>query len=178
MTLVSIWEMIRSTGLTSYSLLFLSVTAGVMYKGKLSAPKRQAVLLFVHQTAGWLGFLIGLLHGLLLIIDDYLPFSPSEVFIPFTSDYKPFLTGLGTLSLYGMLLLLVSSDAMKKMSRKLWRAIHYLAIPAYLFAFVHGIAIGTDSGETWSMIFYTSTAVMLVAMMFVRRLLLPVKNSV
>lgn len=172
----STWELIRSAGFTSYLLLFVSVLAGVAVRGQMVSSKQKAVLLFVHQSAGWIGFLSGFFHGLLLTIDSYISFTLTDVFLPFASDYKTMLAGFGSLSLYGIAVVLISSDAMKKLSKKVWRTIHYLAFPAYLLAFIHGVFLGTDSGEVWSIIFYTTTIVSLLSIGLVRKLVISAKK--
>ncbi|MFM9277163.1 hypothetical protein [Paenibacillus jiagnxiensis] len=62
-----------------------------------------------------------------------------------------------------------SSDLMKQLGKKVWRAIHYLALPAYLLALVHGVMPGTDSNATLVQVIYIVTGLM-VAALVVRRI--------
>ncbi|WP_207953200.1 hypothetical protein [Paenibacillus agricola] len=50
--------------------------------------------------SNWSGLSFGLLHALVLIIDSY----------PFTAANEPFWNGLGTISIYGLILVLVTTD--------------------------------------------------------------------
>jgi len=88
---------------------------------------------------------IGLLHGVLTIIDPYMPFAWSEVLIPFTAQNSPFLNGLGTLSAYGLLLLVFTSDFRHKIPNKVWHTLHILSYPTFLMTFIHGFVLGTDT---------------------------------
>lgn len=91
------------------------------------------------------GMILALLHAAVLLMDTYSPFTWIELLIPFTAHEHPFWYGLGTLSMYGMLALMLSSDMRPKIKRPLWLAIHMLSYPVYLIAMLHGIKAGTDS---------------------------------
>ena len=101
--------------------------------------QNEKTALLVHQSSGWFGLLFGMIHGLVLSFDQSVHFSLSDILIPFTSDYKPISTGLGTISLYILLVLIITSDFIKQLGRKAWKAIHFLAFPGYLLALYHGI---------------------------------------
>jgi DMSO/TMAO reductase YedYZ heme-binding membrane subunit len=88
---------------------------------------------------------IGLLHGAITVIDPYMPFSWSEILIPFTAQNSPFLNGLGTLSAYGLLLLVFTSDFRRKISTKVWHTLHILSYPTFFMTFFHGFFLGTDT---------------------------------
>ncbi len=168
MTWLSTWSVIKAAGMTSYFLLFLSVVFGVFSYGKLLSANLRGVFMPLHQLTGWLGFLFGLLHGMVLTIDSYQPFSLKAVFVPFTAGYQPWASGFGTLSLYFFFLLLVTSDWMKKFGRKLWRSVHYLAFPAYLLSLIHGLMVGSDTKHAWAQAFYVITAAAFVAVIVLR----------
>ena len=165
---LSTWNVIKAAGFASYLLLFVSVFLGAFSYGNWIPPRTRVVLLAIHQMSGWIGFLFGLLHGLVLTIDTYKPFSLMDVFVPFTSKYDTVFTGLGTLALYLFLIILVTSDWMKQFGRKAWRSVHYLAFPAYFMALVHGIALGYDTHRPWVLVFYTGTATLFFCVIGIR----------
>lgn len=164
----STWSVIKAAGLTSYLLLFLSVSLGMFSYGKLMKPNIRGILLIMHQLAGWIGFLFGMLHGLVLTIDSYEPFSYMDVFVPFMAEYHPLSSGLGTVALYFFLIILVTSDWMKNFGRKVWRVIHYLSFPAFAFSFVHGLAAGSDTKQLWAQLFYAGTALLFLVFVYIR----------
>ncbi len=167
---ITTWEWIRTAGFTSYSLLFLSVMAGAAYSGNMVNRTQKALFLFFHQFAGWIGFLAGLFHGLVLLVDNYVSFTFVEVFIPFASEYKPVFTGLGILSFYLLLIVLLSSDLRTRIGNSLWRKTHFLAVPAYIMALIHGLFTGTDTGQIWAIGFYSSTSAIIFAVVLFRML--------
>lgn len=138
------WEMIRAAGMISYVLVWLGACAGILYSEKVFVKKR-AMLFNIHQSSGWFAFLFAFLHGGLLLVDTYMPYRFSEVMIPFTAQNESVLSGIGTMSLIILFIVLVSSDLMKRISKKLWKAIHLLTIPAFIAMSIHGFLIGTDS---------------------------------
>lgn len=75
----------------------------------------------------------------------------------FASDSHPVLTGFGTISFYLTLLLILSSDFIKKLGKKTWRLIHFLAFPAFGLALAHGLLLGTDAQQPWVRAMYVTT---------------------
>lgn len=159
---LNIWSTTRAAGITSYLFLFLSTAAGIIVSLKMLNGHAKSVLLTLHQSSGWFGFLFGVIHGSVLLFDTYVGYSPSELLIPFTAYSQPVLTGLGTLSFYIAFILIISSDFVKKLGRKIWRTIHFLAFPGYFMGLLHGLLIGSDSQYPWAQIMYICTASLVV----------------
>lgn len=141
----SVWDTTRALALTSYLLLFISVVAGIFQSLKVMPPSSRANLAIMHTLCGWLGFLFGLTHGLVLLFDTFVGYTITEILVPFTAKKNPVEIGLGVLSLYMVFLLVISSDLLKNLGKKVWRSIHFLAFPAFLLALYHGVSIGTDT---------------------------------
>ncbi|QYR21280.1 ferric reductase-like transmembrane domain-containing protein [Paenibacillus sp. sptzw28] len=155
---LSVWSTTRAAGITAYVFLFLSTAAGIIMSLKMLNGRAKSVLLTVHQSSGWFGFLFGILHGSVLLFDKYVGYSLGELLFPFTSHSHPVLTGLGTLSFYIALILIISSDMMKHLGKKVWRTIHFLAFPGYFMGLIHGFFIGTDTQYPWVKTMYFATA--------------------
>ncbi|MNI81053.1 hypothetical protein D3C73_1376330 [compost metagenome] len=75
---------------------------------------------------------------------------------------------MGTLALYGILVLVASSDLMKHLGKKLWRAIHFLALPTFALALFHGISSGSDSGNPLFQGMYWVTGGAVVLLTYIR----------
>ncbi|NSL50857.1 ferric reductase-like transmembrane domain-containing protein [Calidifontibacillus erzurumensis] len=166
---VPIWELTRSAGLTSYFLLFLSVAAGLILSMKINL-KLNKHLQVIHQSAGWYSLLIGLFHILLLNINTHHPYTLTEILIPFTAKEHAILNGIGTISLYVMVILFLSGDLITNIGAKVWKKIHRLALPSYILISIHGIFIGTDTKEEWVMILYTSSLAVIFSLLIVKLL--------
>ncbi|WP_309270975.1 ferric reductase-like transmembrane domain-containing protein [Paenibacillus sp.] len=165
---MSTWGVIKAAGLTSYLLIWASIVLGAFSYGATVPVKVRKILLPTHQFAGWLGFIFGLLHGAVLMIDTYQPFLLSEILIPFTAEYKPVATGFGTLALYMIVAILISSDMIKKLGKKVWRSVHLFSYPLFFFSLIHGLGDGSDSGKTWAFQIYAWSLIIFVAIVLYR----------
>ncbi|SFG28905.1 hypothetical protein [Sporolactobacillus nakayamae] len=164
------WLTVRVLGITAYVLLFfgicLGITAGMpIWKGR--KPARD-LLLSIHFFFNTTGVFVAMLHPLLLVIDPYVPFSWMQLLIPFTAPREPFLYGLGTLTLYGLLFVLLTTDLKKKMPVKLWKSFHLISYILFLLALTHGIMGGTDSSNIIIFSMYVVTFVSVLALMIVQ----------
>lgn len=166
---ITTWEWTRASGLTSFVLLFLSVFVGLLHSAPIFPKSWRGPLFFFHQFTGWIAFLIMVFHGVILLFDTYVNYQWYEVFLPFLSDEYRVLTGSGTLALYGVFLILLSSDMMKKVGRSLWKKIYLFALPAYLLALIHGLLIGSDSTAAPILFMYVSTSLLVLAAFFVKK---------
>ncbi|GEB77970.1 hypothetical protein [Sporolactobacillus inulinus] len=161
------WLIVRILGITAYLLLFCGICLGIMagmpiWRGRKKARNR---LLKTHSLLNTTGTFVAMLHPLLLIIDPYVPFSWMQLLIPFTAPKEPFLYGLGTLTLYGLLFILITTDLKNKMPVKLWRSFHLIAYVLFLLALTHGIMGGTDASNIVIFSMYVVTFVVVLALM-------------
>lgn len=168
MELLSTWNVIKSAGFTSYIFLFIAVALGAFSYGKQLPIKLRQYMLPAHQTAGRLGLLFGMLHGAVLLIDQYKPFAWYEIVVPFMAREHAVVNGMGTITLYALLLNLITSDGLKWFGKKLWRFIHVLAFPAFILALAHGLMIGSNTVDAWAQNIYVTTAIAFVATVIIR----------
>lgn len=166
--LLTVWTTTRAAGITSYLLLYASTVAGLLVSSKMASKRAKAAILGVHQWSGWFGFLFGAMHGMVLLFDRYVGYSAFELAVPFASNDHRYLNGIGTLTLYISGLLILSSDLMKKLGKRVWRAIHFLAFAGYGLALLHGLLLGTDSRQGWMLAMYASTAASVLLLVAVR----------
>lgn len=170
------WVMIRTLGIASYALLAIGVILGILYGFPFWKGKTKANLYQVHSTATVTGTAVGLLHGVITVIDTYMPFDWSEVLVPFTAQHSPFLNGLGTLAGYGMLLVIFTTDIRHKLKKKVWLLFHLLAYPILIMSWIHGLFLGTDSSSLAVRWMYVGT-LMIVLLLTVLRILLPASHG-
>lgn len=168
--LPSTWEWIRLLGFIAYFYFTASIVFGLLRKS--TYVKSHKNLLFkLHESAAWFGFVAILAHMLLLIIDQYEPYRMTELLIPFTSDYQPVLSGIGTIAFYLFFAAIITSDIwIRKMKFAIWKRVHIAVLPAWLLSFIHGILIGTDTGNSLILIFYGSTVALVVVVFLLRHM--------
>ncbi|AJY74698.1 hypothetical protein [Paenibacillus beijingensis] len=167
---VPTWLITRTLGITAYLLLFLGICLGILYgmpiwKGKQNIRSKVKDLHFLVNTSG---VLAAMLHPMLLVLDAYVTFSWVQLIVPFTAPKEPFLYGLGTLTLYGLLLVVITTDLKKSMSVKLWRTVHLSAYVLFILALAHGMMGGTDTRNIAIFSMYVVTFCAVLALMIVQ----------
>ncbi|WP_246320173.1 ferric reductase-like transmembrane domain-containing protein [Paenibacillus qinlingensis] len=172
------WMLIRTFGILSYLTLFMGMAVGITYSYPQIKGHKKGQLLRWHTYANVTGMCFALLHTVLLIIDTFMPFDWAELLIPFSAKNNPVLNGLGTIAMYGLLLVLFTTDIRHKLKRKLWLALHMLSYPIFALSLLHGIFLGTDSKQGWAATMYIATAIILVGLTLVRFQLLSRKRQV
>ncbi|QBK24475.1 ferric reductase-like transmembrane domain-containing protein [Ureibacillus thermophilus] len=162
------WNLIRTAGFLAYFLLTISIMAGLMQKIS-SFQNQKQLLMEIHKISGWIGTLNVIFHAILLLFDQYVPYQIWEIMIPFVAKNEPFFSGIGTISFYLFLIVMLTSDFfLKKLGFKLWKKLHFLVIPAWVLMILHGIFIGTDSEEIWAIIIYSAGIVLITTLLMMR----------
>jgi hypothetical protein len=151
----AIWYAARASGVAAYVVLTTSVVLGMTMAGKAQLRRwpRFAVE-DVHRFAGLLvGSLIGV-HVLTIAADSFLPFSLTQLVVPFTARYRPLWTGLGIFAAELLLALAITNHYRKRLPYRFWRTLHYLNFVVWSVASLHGMLAGTDRSATWLALLY------------------------
>ncbi|PTQ54679.1 MAG: hypothetical protein HSCHL_2270 [Hydrogenibacillus schlegelii] len=123
-----IWPLIRAFGFSAYVWLFLTVAAGMLASLPFVPGKLRGILNIVHrQGARWgLGFL--LLHMLLLSLDPTMPFPWTAIVFPSFADARSAVYGLGIFAFYGLIIVMVTSGAVKVIGQAMMIATGLVAL--------------------------------------------------
>ena len=165
----ALWYAARASGVAAYVVLGLVVSLGLTLGGKAQTRSWPRFSVEdVHRFGGLLvGSLIGI-HVLTIAADSFLPFSLTQLFVPFTSTYRPLWTGLGIAAAEILLALAITNRFRKQLPYGFWRKAHYLNFAVWGLASVHGLMSGTDRGAAWLAILY-GVSVAVVVMLLVWR---------
>jgi len=117
----------------------------------------------LHRTYGVSLILFILIHIVTLAFDTTMKFSLADLLIPFYSSYKSLPLSLGIIGIYLFVVIIVTSLIWVVKKYQAWRYIHYLAFPAFVVLFLHGVLIGTDTANPIMLIVYWATGTMVVA---------------
>ena len=154
----TVWYAARAGGVVSYVLVSASVLAGILLAGKARVPglPRFAVE-DVHRFLGLLAGLFIAIHVGSIALDTVVPFSLTQLVIPFTSSYRPLATGFGVVAVELLLAVAVTNRLRSRLPYKVWRRAHYATLAVWLLATVHGILSGTDRSQPWLLAVYATT---------------------
>jgi sulfoxide reductase heme-binding subunit YedZ len=152
------WYVTRAAGLTSYFLLWLSMVWGLAIATKFFHPTIDGTYSYDwHEFLSLLGLGFVILHVVVLMLDQFLPFNILQILIPFVDTYRPFWVGLGIIGFYISILVTVTFYLRKIIGAQLFRCIHTLSLVGYLGATLHGLFAGTDSALPVAKILYGGT---------------------
>ncbi len=144
------WFVARSSGIIAWALLTLSVCWGLLLSTRvLSRRVSPAWLLDLHRHLGGLAVVFTGIHLVGLVADSYVTFGWTELFIPMASSWKPGAVAFGVVAFYLLLAVELTSLAMRRLPRSLWRWVHRSSFVLFGFATYHGLAAGTDAGNAW-----------------------------
>lgn len=144
------WFVARSSGIVAWALLTLSVCWGLLLSTRLLSRRvSPAWVLDLHRHLGGLAVVFTGVHLVGLVADSYVTFGWAELFIPMASSWKPGAVAFGIVAFYLLLAIEITSLAMRRLPRSLWRWVHRSSFVLFGFATYHGIVAGTDAGNTW-----------------------------
>ncbi|HEX4323677.1 MAG TPA: ferric reductase-like transmembrane domain-containing protein [Gaiellaceae bacterium] len=151
----AIWYAARASGVAAYVVLSIVVSLGLTLGKKAQSSRWPRFSVEdVHRFGGLLvGSLIGV-HVLAIAADSFLPFSLTQLLVPFTSSYRPLWTGLGISAAELLLALAITNRYRRRLPYRFWRRAHYLNFAVWGFASLHGLMAGTDRGAAWLAILY------------------------
>jgi sulfoxide reductase heme-binding subunit YedZ len=165
------WVVLRAAGIGAYLMLFLAVAWGLVatttpFGRRVSKPSAT----LVHQFLSTCGLTLVGLHVALLLIDRFLPFSPSDVLVPMRAAYRPVAVAFGIAAMYGLVFVIVLSWLRRRVGTRWWRRSHLLAVPTFTLTLVHGVFAGTDTVRPWMWPMYLATGTIVLFLVLVRGL--------
>lgn len=171
------WFITRAAGLMAYLLVWLSTVWGLAVSSKVfdGAVHRTFTYDF-HQFISLLSIAFVVVHLVVLLFDQYQPFTLAQILVPFTAPYRSVWVGLGTIGLYLTLIVTVTFYIRKWIGQKTFRLIHLASYLAFAGAAVHGLLSGTDSPLASVQAMYLVTAISVV-FLTVYRILMSASNK-
>jgi sulfoxide reductase heme-binding subunit YedZ len=160
----SVWYAARAGGVVAYLLISASVLAGILLAGKKTVPglPRFAVE-DVHRFLGTLAGIFIAIHVGAVALDTVVPFSLTQLVVPFTAGYRPLATGIGIVALELLVAVSVTNRFRSRLPYRVWRRVHYATLAVWLLATVHGVLAGTDRDQTWLILLYALTVAAVAA---------------
>ncbi len=165
------WYTARSSGIVALVLVTTSVVWGLLFSTRLlqgrPSPKW---LLALHRHLGGLAVIFTAVHIAALVADSYVEFGPSEILVPFASEWQPQAVAWGVVAMYLLGAVELTSLLQKRLPRRLWRWVHLSSYLVFWMSIVHGLTAGTDAG-TQPYIVGSRIAVLLVVFLSVYRIM-------
>jgi DMSO/TMAO reductase YedYZ heme-binding membrane subunit len=141
------WYTARASGFVAWGLLTAAVVWGLAFVSRATKRPRPAWVLDLHRFLGGCAVVFVGVHLVALSLDSYVGFGPADLLVPLASRWKPGAVAWGVVALYVLLAVELTSLAMRRLPRKLWRWVHLSSYFAFASTIVHALAAGTDAGE-------------------------------
>jgi methionine sulfoxide reductase heme-binding subunit len=145
-----LWYTTRAAGAVSMILLTGVVVLGVM--SALRATPRGLPRFFtpgLHRNLALVTLVFLALHIVTAVVDPFTNLGWTAALIPFSSYYRTFWLGLGTIAFELLLAITLTSLVRGVLGHGVWRAIHWMTYAAWPVAIVHGLGTGTDAWSPW-----------------------------
>ena len=163
------WTVARAGGFLAYGLLTASVVFGlVLGLGWRSRRWTRFVTTETHRFITLVGLVFIVIHGVALLLDPFIGFSPLEVLIPGLSHYRPLYVALGIVGGYLAVAIWASEYLRSRIGYRWWRRFHVLAFLAWALATLHGIGNGTDTRAPWAIAVYGISVALVVGLLALR----------
>ena len=160
-----LWFTSRATGVVSIVLLTAVLVLGLVVAGRRRPHgMSQTVVTGLHRSLalGTSAFL--LLHVATAIVETYVSIDLVSAVLPFSSSYQRAWVGLGTLAVDVGAAIVVTSLLRHRLSERVWRGVHLLALVMWPAAIAHGLALGTSDEPVLRLVTFSCALVGIVAL--------------
>ena len=164
-----IWWAGRAAGFVAYLALWLSMMFGMAVSSKgMGGLLSKKLVMDMHQQWTLSAVVATAVHVTTLVFHSESGVTPLAAVIPFASARLTGPVGIGTIALFGLLIVAVSSWLRTHIPYNAWRGIHALAFGTMILALVHGWTAGTDTSIEWARWLYAGSAGLLVGGLVMR----------
>ena len=148
------WLSSRAAGTAALLFASLAVLVGALRAGGLAGSdvrggRRRLELAIIHETLGLATIVALLIHGLVLLGDDFMSQGLADIAVPFVGPYEPAFNGIGIISGYLFMLVSLTYYVRDRIGEDRWTAVHRLTLLAWVGSIVHTLGEGTDRHEAW-----------------------------
>ncbi|HEX3604912.1 MAG TPA: ferric reductase [Candidatus Dormibacteraeota bacterium] len=145
-----LWDSARAAALAAFGVLSLALLTGMAVRTALLAPlARTRAVVELHGFLSWFWLPLVAVHIAALLLDGTARIGVLDVVVPFRVSYAPLAVGLGTVGLLLLVLVGVTGALRRRMSPRVWHALHLLSYPMFAVFLLHAQLAGSDFSRTW-----------------------------
>lgn len=145
-----LWYTTRGAGAVSLVLLSAVVVLGILSTLRFeSASWPRFLTTGLHRNLALTALVFLALHIVTAVVDPFTHLGWLAAVIPFSSYYRTFWLGLGTIAVELMIAVSVTSLVRGFIGHAAWRAVHWLSYVAWPVAVLHSFGTGTDAWSGW-----------------------------
>ncbi len=145
-----LWYTTRGAGGVSLVLLTAVVGLGILSSLRFEATGWPRFLTAgLHRNLALITLVFLGLHIVTAVVDPYTSLGWTAAVIPFSSDYRTFWLGLGSIAAELIAAIGITTMARRFIGPRAWKIVHGLAYAAWPIGVVHGLGTGTDAWSAW-----------------------------
>src|SRR6202162_3822670 len=145
-----LWYTTRGAGAVSLVLLSAVVVLGILSTLRFESPSWPRFLTTcLHRHVALTAVVFLALHIVTAVVDPFTHLGWLAAVVPFSSYYRTFWLGLGTIAFELLLAIVVTSLIRGFIGHVAWRLVHWLTYASWPIAVLHGIGTGTDTRSAW-----------------------------
>jgi sulfoxide reductase heme-binding subunit YedZ len=148
-----LWYTTRGAGAVSLVLLSAVVVLGVLSTLRFESVSWPRFLTTgLHRNIALTALVFLALHIVTAVVDPFTHLGWLPAVIPFSSYYRTFWLGLGTIAVELILAVSVTSLVRGFIGHTAWRTIHWLSYASWPVAVLHSFGTGTDAWSAWMLV--------------------------
>ena len=147
-----LWFASRGSGIVSLLLLTSVAVLGLISMVRWQRPTWPRFLINdLHSNLALLSVVFIGVHVTSAVLDPFTNLGIYSATIPFVSSYRPLWVGLGVISIYLFIALIITSLLRERIGERTWRLVHWAAYGAWPLAVLHSMGSGSDAFAPWMM---------------------------
>lgn len=170
------WILSRSLGLASYACLSVLVLVGIWYRHPWRTSRRAPgphALLRAHACLAAATVMLLAGHVAAVALDHYAGVGWGGAFVPWHTQYRPTATALGSLAMYGFIVVTATAALAGSITRRVWLPVHMFSTLVFAACLAHGLLAGSDSRVLWGL--YAVTGALVLTLQVSRMVARPVE---
>jgi sulfoxide reductase heme-binding subunit YedZ len=145
-----LWFASRGSGIVSLLLLTSVAVLGLVSMVRWQRPNWPRFLINdLHSNLALLSVVFVGVHVTSAVLDPFTNLGIYAATIPFASSYRPLWVGLGVISIYLFVALIITSLLRERLGERTWRLVHWVAYAAWPLAVLHSMGSGSDAFAPW-----------------------------
>jgi sulfoxide reductase heme-binding subunit YedZ len=145
-----LWYTTRGAGAVSLVLLSAVVVLGILSVLRVQSTGWPRFLTVgLHRNLALMTLVFLALHIVTAVVDPFTHLGWLAAVVPFSSYYRTFWLGLGTIAFELLLAVVLTSLVRGLIGQVAWRLVHWLTYACWPFAVLHGVGTGTDAWSAW-----------------------------
>lgn len=145
-----LWYTTRGAGAVSLVLLSAVVVLGILSVLRIQSTGWPRFLTVgLHRNLALMTLVFLALHIVTAVVDPFTHLGWLSAVVPFSSYYRTFWLGLGTIAFELLLAIVLTSLVRGFIGQAAWRLVHWLTYVSWPVAVLHGVGAGTDAWSAW-----------------------------